>query len=56
MKKVFAFSNEPTLWSKLCFLGPFALLTSASGMNKGEIYADAEWKSKLISAMLRLVP
>ena len=44
--------NEQTLlWSKLCFLGPFALVTSASGMNKGEIYADAEWKSKLISAM-----
>ena len=43
--------NEQTLlWSKLCFLGPFALATSASGMNKGEIYADAEWKRKLISA------
>jgi 2-dehydropantoate 2-reductase len=44
--------NEQTLlWSKLCFLGPFALVTSASAMNKGEIYADAEWKRKLISAM-----
>jgi 2-dehydropantoate 2-reductase len=44
--------NEQTLlWSKLCFLGPFALVTSASGMNKGEIYADAEWKRKLFSAM-----
>ena len=44
--------NEPTLlWSKLCFLGPFALVTSASGMNKGEIYAEAEWKSKLSAAM-----
>jgi 2-dehydropantoate 2-reductase len=43
--------NEQTLlWSKLCFLGPFALVTSASGMNKGKIYADAEWKRKLISA------
>jgi 2-dehydropantoate 2-reductase len=43
--------NEQTLlWSKLCFLGPFALVTSASGMNKGEIYTDAEWKHKLISA------
>ena len=43
--------NEQTLlWSKLCFLGPFALVTSASGMNKGEIYVDAEWKRKLISA------
>jgi 2-dehydropantoate 2-reductase len=44
--------NERTLlWNKLCFLGPFALVTSASGMNKGEIYAGAEWKGKLISAM-----
>ena len=44
--------NEQTLlWSKLCFLGPFALVTSASGMNKGEIYVDAEWKRKLMSAM-----
>jgi 2-dehydropantoate 2-reductase len=44
--------NEQTLlWRKLCFLGPFALVTSASGMNKGEIYADAEWKRKLISAI-----
>src|SRR5438477_7935028 len=44
--------NEQTLlWSKLCFLGPFALVTSASGTNKGEIYVDAEWKRKLISAM-----
>lgn len=46
------FQNEPTLlWSKLCFLGPFALVTSASGMNKGEIYAEGEWKSKLSAAM-----
>lgn len=44
--------NEHTLlWSKLCFLGPYALVTSASGLNKGEIYADAEWKRKLTSAM-----
>lgn len=43
--------NEQTLlWSKLCFLGPFALVTSASGMNKAEIYADPEWKRKLMSA------
>src|SRR6266705_5102677 len=44
--------NEQTLlWSKLCFLGPYALVTSASAMNKGEIYSDAEWKRKLISSM-----
>src|SRR5271167_1950071 len=44
--------NEQTLlWSKLCFLAPFALVTSASGMNKGEVFADAEWKRKLDSAI-----
>jgi 2-dehydropantoate 2-reductase len=44
--------NEQTLlWRKLCFIGPFALVTSASGMNKGEIYADAEWKDKLTFAL-----
>src|SRR5258707_11995 len=43
--------QQALVWSKLCFLGPFALVTSASSMNKGEIYADAEWKRKLMSAM-----
>jgi 2-dehydropantoate 2-reductase len=44
--------NESTLlWSKLCFLGPFALVTSASGMNIGEVFADAQWKQKLSSAI-----
>lgn len=33
--------DEPTLlWSKLVFLGPFALVTTAYGKNKGEIAAD----------------
>jgi len=44
--------NERTLlWSKLCFLAPFAQVTSASGKNKGEIFADAEWKHRLDSAI-----
>jgi 2-dehydropantoate 2-reductase len=44
--------NEQTLlWRKLCFIGPFALVTSASGMNKGEIYAEAGWKGKLSSVL-----
>ena len=43
--------NEQTLlWGKLCFLAPFALVTSASGKNKGEIYTDPAWKAKLNSA------
>lgn len=45
-------ANEQTLlWGKLCFLGPFALATSASGRNIGEILADAAWKQKLYSAV-----
>jgi 2-dehydropantoate 2-reductase len=44
--------NEQTLlWSKLCFLAPFALVTSASGLNVGEIFANASWKQKLMSAI-----
>ena len=43
-------ANEQTLlWGKLCFLGPFALATSASGWNVGEILTNAEWKQKLSS-------
>jgi 2-dehydropantoate 2-reductase len=45
--------NEQTLlWSKLCFLAPFALVTSASGKNKGEVYGDPAWKGKLDSAVV----
>lgn len=39
------------LWGKLCFLEPFALVTSASGKNLGEIRADPAWKAKLNSAL-----
>jgi 2-dehydropantoate 2-reductase len=39
--------NEQTLlWSKLCFLGPFALTTSAAGMDKGEIANDMKWRGR----------
>lgn len=41
-------ANEASLmWGKLCFLGPFALATTASSKNLGEILADDEWKKKL---------
>ncbi|MGB7150390.1 MAG: ketopantoate reductase family protein [Terriglobales bacterium] len=44
--------NEQTLlWSKLCFLGPLALVTSASGKNIGEVLSDAAWKQKLRSVV-----
>jgi len=39
------------LWGKLCFLEPFALVTSASGKNLGEISADPAWKASLHSAV-----
>ncbi len=43
--------NEQTLlWSKLCFLAPIALVTSASGKDKGGVYADPAWKARLDSA------
>jgi 2-dehydropantoate 2-reductase len=42
------FQNEQTLlWNKLCFLGPFALVASASGLNIGEVLADSAWAQKL---------
>ena len=45
-------ASEPTLlWSKLCFLGPFAMVTSASGMNKEQVFADPEWKKKAFAAV-----
>ncbi len=45
-------ANEQTLlWGKLCFLAPIALVTSASGMNVGEVLADTGWKAKLSSAI-----
>jgi 2-dehydropantoate 2-reductase len=44
--------NEQTLlWGKLSFLAPFALTTSASGMNLGEALANTDWKPKLFSAI-----
>ncbi len=44
--------NEQTLlWGKLSFLAPFALVTSASGMNLGEILANPDWKQKLHSTI-----
>jgi 2-dehydropantoate 2-reductase len=44
--------NEQTLlWSKLCFLAPLALVSSASGKDKGEIYADSTCKGKLNSVV-----
>lgn len=41
-------ANEASLmWGKLCFLGPFALVTTASSKNLDQILTDAEWKKTL---------
>ena len=40
-------NEESLLWGKLCFLGPFALVTSASGKSLGEILSDPGWKQTL---------
>jgi len=45
-------ANEQTLlWNKLCFLAPFALVTAASGMDKGGVFADPQWKRRLYAAV-----
>jgi|SRR5271166_3873400 len=44
-------SEEKLLWTKLGFLAPFALVTSASGKNKGEVFADPGWRANLFSAI-----
>ncbi|MGB8887680.1 MAG: ketopantoate reductase family protein [Candidatus Korobacteraceae bacterium] len=48
----FVANPQTLLWGKLCFLAPFALVTSASGKNVAEIFADPEWKAQLDSAIL----
>ena len=45
-------NNEQTLlWTKLCFLAPFALTSSASGKNKADIMSHPEWKATLYSVI-----
>jgi 2-dehydropantoate 2-reductase len=40
--------DEPTLmWSKLVFLAPFALTTTAADKTTGEVVSDPAWKSHL---------
>jgi len=47
----FIADEQTLLWSKLCFLGPLALVTSASSKSLGEVLADPLWKAKLGSAL-----
>jgi 2-dehydropantoate 2-reductase len=44
--------DEPTLmWSKIVFLAPFALTTSAADRATGAVIADPEWKRQLESCV-----
>lgn len=44
--------NEQTLlWTKLSFLAPFALVTAASGLDKGGLLADPGWRSDFHAAV-----
>lgn len=41
-------ADEPTLmWSKLAFLAPLALTTSAAMMTVGEVVSDPSWRTRL---------
>ena len=45
-------SDEKTmLWSKLAFLAPFALASTAADRSIGEIHADDAWRTRLESAV-----
>lgn len=46
------YANEQTmLWGKLAFLAPFALTSTAADKSIGEIFADAQWRARLESAV-----
>ncbi len=47
----FQTDEKTMLWSKLAFLGPFALTGTASDKNKQEIFADVAWRARLESAV-----
>ena len=47
----FQADEKAMLWSKLAFLGPFALTGTASDRDKQGILADAAWRARLESAV-----
>jgi 2-dehydropantoate 2-reductase len=47
----FQADEKTMLWSKLAFLGPFALTGTASDKDKQGIFADAAWLARLQSAV-----
>jgi 2-dehydropantoate 2-reductase len=47
----FQADEKTMLWSKLAFLAPFALTTSAGNKSKQEICADSAWRARLESTI-----
>ncbi|MGB8523191.1 MAG: ketopantoate reductase C-terminal domain-containing protein, partial [Candidatus Acidiferrales bacterium] len=47
----FQADEKTILWSKLAFLAPFALTTTAGNKSKQEICADPAWRARLESAI-----
>ena len=47
----FQAGETAVLWSKLAFLAPFALVSTAADMNKEQFFADPEWRARLESAV-----
>jgi 2-dehydropantoate 2-reductase len=43
----FSADEMKILWTKLAFLGPYALTTTAAGMDAGEVRADSVWRNRL---------
>ncbi len=43
------------LWTKLSFLAPFALTTTAAGMNIGEVNNDPAWRKRLEAVVREVV-
>jgi 2-dehydropantoate 2-reductase len=47
----FQADEKTMLWSKLAFLAPFALATTAGNKSKQEIFADPVWRARLESTV-----
>jgi 2-dehydropantoate 2-reductase len=43
----FSADEMKILWTKLAFLGPYALATTAAGMDAGEVRGDSVWRNRL---------
>lgn len=48
-------SATQALWEKLSFLGPFALTSTASGLDLGGIREDAAWRERILGALREVI-